>query len=142
MYTSLRTKEGWYEDKKVFQLMKDVVSQLGRLADERPPNLGSGYIVNRPELLRHVIRCWSPCGCCVTYMSQSASVLTQCEEREHDFDWSEAERAIQAFLEAETGEQSLAIVKIEKTAKEVKEGTEDGTSAKLAPVSEPETQRS
>lgn len=134
----------------MFNTMREVISNLGKLADERPANLGSGYIVNRPELMQHVIRCWSPCGCCVTYMSQNASVLTQCdlesscavcallrdehgrvdhdfESREHDFDWTEAERAIQAFLEAETGEQTLAIVK---------RGVEDGESTKLAPITE------
>jgi hypothetical protein len=117
------SRGNWWRDKRVFEIMKQVIAQVGRLAEERPKDV-QGYVAERPEAFRDVIRVWSPCGCCVTYMSANASVLTQCNASEHDFDWTEAELAIQALQRAEAeikkgetgGEsQKLAIVKLAKS---------------------------
>jgi hypothetical protein len=95
--------------------MKKVLSDVGRLAEERPAQSGgSGYLAERPSTLPGLYRVWSPCGCCWTFMSQAASVLTQCEQAEHDFVWAEAEAALAALIraEAEEGGQNVEPVKL------------------------------
>jgi hypothetical protein len=105
----------------VFDEQKQVLSTVGRLAEERPQDAQEGYVAERPDTLNHCIRVWSPCGCCLTYMSAHASVLTQCASKAHDFDWAEAQRALQALQRAEQAEKGgvsaessnkLAIVKL------------------------------
>ena len=112
----------------MFQSMKDALSAVGKLADERPAEPLVGHLAEHPSTpsLKGSIRVWSPCGCCLTYMNKSASVLTQCDAKEHDFDWVQAEQAIAALQAAEApateskGEASgqpskLAIVAVPKT---------------------------
>ena len=108
----------------MFEQMKKALSEVGRLADDRPDHI-DGYMAERPTAMPDCIRVWAPCGCCLTYMSASASVLTQCDSDRDDFAWAEAEAAIGALRAAEDAEKSngqsgsspspgaLAIVKVE-----------------------------
>jgi hypothetical protein len=114
MRTKLLTDPNWWEDAKLFETMKQVIAQVGQLADERPEGPLVGYMAERPETLRNCIRVWAPCGCCVTYMSQTVSVLTECALESCNFEWSEAQRAIEALKVAEDETPStLAIIKKE-----------------------------
>lgn len=107
--------------------MKKAIAETGKLADQRPTQRLDGYLAERPEGLTGCMRVWAPCGCCWTYMNPSASVLTQCDAVEHDFNWTEAQAAIDALRAAEAPEieeekdvqrqqsQQLAIVPVPKT---------------------------
>jgi hypothetical protein len=101
MKVTLVCQPGWQKDRAIFEEMKKVLSEVGKLADERPSGSQAGYLAERPDTMRGLIRVWSPCGCCWTYMSPAASVLTQCDSPEHDFSWPEAESAIAALRAAE-----------------------------------------
>lgn len=127
MQVTMMCRPGWQRSREMWDEMKRVIAETGKLADQRPQDLG-GYLAERPEGLPHCMRVWAPCGCCWTYMSASASVLTQCDAQEHDFNWTEAEQAIAALRAAEEPEikegvtdgkdqpsQQLAIVKRTKT---------------------------
>ena len=102
--------------------MKKALSDVGRLAAARPPEAANGYLAERPVLIPHLLRVWSPCGCCLTWMNAAASVLTQCDSTEHDFSWAQAQEALAALQAAEGAsapaapEPKLAIVKLEKPA--------------------------
>lgn len=98
---------GWQRDPKLFETMKKVMARVVHLDDERPEHI-DGYLAERPDGLKDCMRVWSPCGCCWTYMSPNASVLTQCESAEHDFNWATAEEALNALRAAEEGERNRA----------------------------------
>jgi hypothetical protein len=126
MRVTLHCKAGWQKDRAVFEQVKEELSRVGKLAESRPGNAAAGYLAERPDTLKGLIRVWSPCGCCWTYMSPAASVLTQCDSPEHDFNWPEAEAAIAALRAAEESQQTegesvgepeqpkLALVKLPK----------------------------
>lgn len=108
MLVTLCCRKGWQGDRKVFETMKQVISTIGKLADERPEHI-DGYMAERPEMMRDVIRVWAPCGCCLTYMSASASVLSQCENEKDDFSWALAEEALNALRRAEDQEHKEGV---------------------------------
>jgi hypothetical protein len=123
MQVTVSFKSGWHRESNVFETYKQVLASLGKLADEKPAHV-DGYLAERPTTLQHCIRVWAPCGCCLTYMSAAASVLTECAAEGCNFEWHQAQEAIEALRRAEEAEKPP-----QKGVPSAKDGTSDSQLA-------------